>query len=467
MTGSSNNVVRMKARVAARTALWLSAVVLGACNVLLGTEPADEAPDAPGPPGTTPDASGADEDGAKPEPAPKGRSDAGDVPFDDVVCGDMSGFLADAPWPTGGACNTRISRAAVPALVKPIITWRYDAGGDMGSGFMTGPAVGPDGTAYAIYATRSGAGYAYSLLAVRDGVLRFKTTFPDEPNRPNQPNAVPSLAADGTIYAMTPQGLSAFEASGALRWTYPLASGNGSSPAILPDGTVVVVGDDDSDFKNELIAIKPDGTRLWRLPSTGDGFVQSVAVTPSGLLVVPEVPPFESTTGQLAIVEPGGTRRANPTYFMLPLTTPLVLGDGTSYLVTTTSLEGITEAGALALRVPKSMTDPQLFGVHAPPFLWFGGYGGSNGLLRVDLGSGGATYVERGRTMLAAAGDGSLVAVTRGVGAIRASGMDPSGAERWSVTLESSGADMRPVALGADGAAVVALGTILYWIGDK
>jgi outer membrane protein assembly factor BamB len=432
-------------------AAWLAAVPLFACNYLLGTEAAD-------PNGSVPDAIVPDGPSG-----PNAAEDAGtttptvDAAFAPVECGDGSKLRAGAPWATGGACNTRISRAAVPPLQKPKIKWRFNVPGGAGplNEFMSGPAVGEDGAIYATHAQIGEAGRVeYSLVCVHDGKLRFKTPLPDGFN---VPGAVPTLAADGRIYASTPQGLSAFDSNGGILWTYPTSRTSAASPVVLNDGTVVVSG-------LVLSAVHTDGTKRWELPPVGTTFVGSVAVTPSGLLAVGEAPALGSVEGSVSIVGPEGDRRKSVPLARTPLTTPAVLDDGTMVVALEAGIHAFDSLGTTKLFVSKGISTAQPFGIFAPPKIWIARKSGV--LLDLNL-SGGGLGDQQAEGAAAAAGDGSLVVLTHraGVGGVLL-GLDPAGKQRWEVELEKTGADIDPPALLADGSVVVTLGSVVYVIGD-
>lgn len=467
-----NNIPRVRAawalRQNVRAFVGAGVVTLVACNTLLGTEAADPIEKLP------------EVDSAAPpiehdaEATDAREEAAAAAPYLEIACGDRSGLAALAPWPTGGACNTRISRAKVPALVKPKIRWRYAVPftPPLGS-FRSGPAIGADGTVYSVFLEAVGneGGYSLTLIAVRDGTLRFKTALPI--NSAYSLPGVPTLAADGTIYVTGHQQLVAFSDTGVLRWTYPL-EGDGvhrvrdDSPTVLADGTIVVVG-------TKLTAVHPNGTKRWELLSEGSSFVNAVAVTPSGLLVVDEA---VGSGGVVSIVSPEGQRRATVALSTSPDTTPVVTGDGTIVVQAGGKLHVFDEKGTVKMLVPDNVhRTQQRFAVFAPPRIWIAADSAFVNLIDLNLTSGAVTKHEGGPLNMAGAGDGSLVVVTRQdvpnndgppavVRELVVRGLDPTGSTRWQVTLEDSPDDLMPPALGADGTVFVTLGGLVYAIGD-
>lgn len=456
-------------RIASLRSVGISGLLgLAACNALLGTDVPDTAvlptePDA----GTDSEREGdrPREDGALSGADAASPADAANdaavvmLPLD---CGDMSGLQAGAPWPTGGACNTRVSRAAVRPLVKPKIKWRYTVLPLVtrpSDEFVSGPTIGADGTVYASYGQQTEGGLRYFVVAVRDGALRFRTT--DLP--PN--GCAPSLAADGSIFVSSSGGLHALTSEGKLRWTYPSGAVWQSSPTLLPDGTIIVAGP-------ELQAVKPDGTKRWSLPPVGSKFVQSVAVTTTGLLVVNEAALTGTLEGSVSIVSAEGQRRVN-----LPLTartvlSPLVTDDDTIVVPTWDAFHAFHISGAVkyfALAQGNNLLSVNAeYSAYAPPIAWFGGFGSDDKLLGFDVSVGGRKLAKYGDgDLLAAAGDGSLVSVRRSnISEVAVRGLDPDGKERWRVELEPTNADLQPPSLAADGSVVVAIGRTIYMIGD-
>ena len=82
------------------------------------------------------------------------------------------------------------------------------------------------------------------------------------------------LREDGGLYATTSSTLYALGAAGETQWTFDAAFV--SPPAVGPSGAIYLMAGHD------LVALAPDGSTLWRLP-TGGGYA-SPAVGPDGTI---------------------------------------------------------------------------------------------------------------------------------------------------------------------------------------
>jgi outer membrane protein assembly factor BamB len=109
------------------------------------------------------------------------------------------------------------------------IYWQFQADDEY---LFTQPAVGPDGTIYAV----GSAGPLYALSP--DGGLRWvrgDVVY----HRP------PSVGADGTVYISGAGGLiSALNTDGSLRWSYQGPGNQGAmwiGPNVGPDGNIYAV----------------------------------------------------------------------------------------------------------------------------------------------------------------------------------------------------------------------------------
>lgn len=424
------------------------------CNAILGTDlgspGSDKAQD-------NDDDAGDDDDERVTDAGHRDASiDAGTLP---PQCGDKSGLQANAPWPTGGACNTRISRAAVAPLVKPKIKWRYKvANAYSDAAFTSGPVIGADGTIYATFTGTIGdAGFGSELIAIKAGKIVFETPLP------KYGFGMPTIGADGTIYVTTSSGVSAVTSKGVLTWTYPMAIGalvETSSPTVLADGTIVVAG-------TELVALHPNGTKRWSLASAWDSFTPSLAVTPSGMLVVSERSD-QDLAGSISLVSATGKRGPKVSLDRGSYYTPLVSAGG---LIVGASSEGaiaFDEKGTVKHKVAGSGPKPgQPFMAESAPFVWFGGAGAGNTLLGFNFEQGSMERTDLGNTdAMVAAGDGSLVSVRRSSPNDAVVGMDPHGAERWALELDQHAEWIWQPALDADGSVIVTDGRTLYFIAD-
>ena len=414
----------------------------------------------------------ADDGSIRPEGSLPERPDAGDATMDaetaappaPAECGDMRGFQVGAPWPTEGYCNTRVGRSGAPSLSNPKIAWRYTLPGPTAS-FLSSGVIAADGTTYLIgFDPPDASGLAYSLVAIsKTGTEIFRSPLTGSFGS----TASPTIGADGTIYVCAQGNLSAWTPTGAMKWSRSLGEGlpADSAPTILADGTVVVVG------VGKLLAFRPDGSARWDYPADGYGFVGTVAVTTSGLLVVGEMPPIGQLNGALHILSPEGVRRFKMTVDGTPTTTPVVVG-GTKVAVATTLQRYyvFTETGSVdTTKAGPSLNLPHPMVVYSAPNAWFAGKRSSP--VTLDLVSGAMTThggLGNVTTALAAARDGTLIMGARqGIGRSVLIGISADGSsQRWSLDLEYSPDDPESPVLAADGTVLLAWGKTLYAIRD-
>jgi outer membrane protein assembly factor BamB len=343
--------------------------------------------------------------------------------------------------------------------VKPDIKWRYKVkNSDSDAAFTSGPVLGADGTIYATFTGNvADAGVGSELVAIKSGKLVFEAPLPA------YGFGTPAIGSDGTIYVTSSAGVSAVTPAGVVKWTYPMAIGNlveTSSPAVLPNGTVVVAG-------AELVALHPDGTKAWSLPSAWDSFTPSLAVTPiSGMLVVSERSNHD-LAGTISLVSTDGKRGPSVSLDRGSDYTPLVSAGGLIVGASSKGVIAFDETGAVKHKVVDTGPNPrQPFMTESAPFVWFGGAGAGDTLLgfdleqgrieRTGLGSGDATV---------AAGDGSLVSVRSSFQDVVV-GMDRQGAARWTVELDQKAEWIWQPALDRDGSVIVTDGPTVYVIAD-
>jgi outer membrane protein assembly factor BamB len=136
--------------------------------------------------------------------------------------------------------------------------------------FQSGPVVAPDGTIYI-------STFAGVLVALRDASDRLAVLWKFHPTGAATYHGTPALGRDGTVYAMFASGtgneakntLYALRApaSGSeaqVAWTADLGLGqaapgaSGNSPVVAPDGTIYALGGG-----GQLAAIGPDGSVKW------------------------------------------------------------------------------------------------------------------------------------------------------------------------------------------------------------
>lgn len=139
---------------------------------------------------------------------------------------------------------------------------RFDA-------LVLSPVRGDDGT---VYVADMGGGLRaldISRVGVRE---RWRTRLGDGPSYGS-----PALGPDGTIYGTSGNDLVAVRADGAERWRFAAQDLVEVSPAVGPDGTVVLGTNDRYQY-----GIGPDGRERWRFVR-GALTYSSPAVTPAGL----------------------------------------------------------------------------------------------------------------------------------------------------------------------------------------
>jgi hypothetical protein len=148
--------------------------------------------------------------------------------------------------------------------------------------------------------------------------------------------------------------------------------------------------------------------------------------------------------------------------------TPLISASGLIVGASTAGVVAFDEKGTVQHKATGNGPSPgQPFMAESFPFVWFGGVGSGNTLLGFELATGTIERTPFGNTdAMIAAGDGSLVSVRRGAsGDDAVVGMDPQGADRWTVELVGKAEWLWQPAFDADGSVVVTDGPTVYVIG--
>ncbi len=204
-----------------------------------------------------------------------------------------------------------------------------------------------------------------------------------------------ALAADGTIYLGTGDGLLAVDASGRTRWQV-LRGTSVYALFIGSDGTVYVAAGDDSLFMGVVTAVRPSGKTAWTFsPPCG----VAIAVVPGlgddlYVLAGPESPMPTSCTGGASVASLHSDGSVAWTWDLPELSSPgpsaAVGTDGTLYMavrgapagpnLSTTTLVALSPQGSPVWRLvlPAVLEGPQL--LLAP-----------NGTLYATYDSGGST----------------------------------------------------------------------------
>lgn len=131
------------------------------------------------------------------------------------------------------------------------------------------PALGADGTVHV-----SDAGGGLRALDVR-GVRpreRWRVSLGEGTSYANA-----TLAPDGTAYGAVGRELVAVSPEGRIRWRFPVRSIIETTPAVAPDGTIVLGTNDAYQY-----GVRPDGSERWRTPRNALTY-SSVAVTNAGV----------------------------------------------------------------------------------------------------------------------------------------------------------------------------------------
>jgi len=130
-----------------------------------------------------------------------------------------------------------------------------------GAGFSGGPALGYDGTIYAI----CGDGYLYAINP--DGTEKWHREIMPSPN------TSPSVGPDGTIYVPGMHNLFAFNPDGSEKWHFPIRSRFFGSPSIAPDSSVYAISRDTIPPipGYTIYRISRDSSELWSMET--DRFV--------------------------------------------------------------------------------------------------------------------------------------------------------------------------------------------------
>lgn len=135
----------------------------------------------------------------------------------------------------------------------------------------------------------------------------------------------PAVAPDGTVYiGGEDYYLYAIQPDGALKWRYTLGGAHASaSPTIAEDGTIYVGA-----TNGVLYAVKSDGTRRWSY-RTGSSLYMSPALTQTGTIC------FKSSDGYLYALEPEAGSllwRTKITNVDDSYASPTISSDGTIYI---------------------------------------------------------------------------------------------------------------------------------------
>lgn len=297
------------------------------------------------------------------------------------LCPNGGGLASGSVWPMAGGCPTHVGRSA---LVGP------QAAGDRAvftatSIAFAGPVFAADGTVY------FGIEAATGLVAVapNGGSKWFGDTG-------GNVSAMSAIAADGTIYSGASFGVSALRPDGTRLFRLPANDEGDGATVVAPDGTIYFTAQDKT-----LRAVSPQGMQKWVFSLSENPRFSNPALGSDGTVYVGTV------DGALHAITPGGAQKWRFTTGGAT-GSPTIGDDGTIYVgIESGALLAVTPAGVLR------WTFPTLAGPVSMPAIMTDG------------------------TIVVAAGAGELFAVK------------PDGRTRWDYTLGAAIGECDPV-IGAD-----------------
>jgi outer membrane protein assembly factor BamB len=164
-------------------------------------------------------------------------------------------FVCPLPGAATGAQTTTSSTAAASARNAGVLMWTVDPGAELRGRI----AVGADGSIFFI---------------TRDGVLHGVNSKGKEVMRRDADGSSPALLPDGTVIAMSSKSeLGAFSKDGAILWH--LEIGDSAGPLATTDRAIYASAGGD------LVSISSGGSLNWRV---NVGSVTSAAATPDGVV---------------------------------------------------------------------------------------------------------------------------------------------------------------------------------------
>jgi outer membrane protein assembly factor BamB len=169
---------------------------------------------------------------------------------------------APVPTPTAtadaapGAMSTASNTAAQSSRSAGVLMWTFDAGAELRGKI----AAGADGSIFFI---------------TRDGVLHGLDSSGKEVMRRDAAGSSPAVLPDGTVIAMSSKSaIAAFSANGTTLWN--LEIGNSAGPLATADGAIYASAGGD------LVSVSASGSLNWRVSI---GAVNSAAPTDDGVVV--------------------------------------------------------------------------------------------------------------------------------------------------------------------------------------
>jgi len=264
---------------------------------------------------------------------PSGTGDSGVRTFADAglsyVCPYTEGVQAGAPWPMSGHCPNQQHLATAGSEVPNSAAWVVDAGSPDGSSGFGSASIGADGMVYS-----SAGGFTRSTLEARHGSGEMAWTFATDGFFADPP----ALGPDGTLYAVSSaaQGptttVHALDPQGRLVWSTSFSGdGNRFAPIVAPNGALLIT---DSSALRALVG--RDVAWAYTFPTNGTNPLGPPAVAPDGTIYV-----GVSGDPNLLAVDPAGNalwqfsiRTVDPRYELGAdvFCSPAVGADGTIYV---------------------------------------------------------------------------------------------------------------------------------------
>ena len=188
------------------------------------------------------------------------------------------------------------------------LKWKYDSG----TGFISSPAIGTEGTIYVCSKD--------SLYAINsDGTLRRKYELG------GGSGSTPAIDIDGTIYVGSNKKYYAINSDGTLKWKFNTNDIICSSVSIGDDKTIYVVTMGNDPLYPFLYALKPNGNVKWKFQMEGDIFHCSPAIGPTGTIYV------GTEHDYFYAVNPNGTQKWK-LEVSIGYSTPAIGADGTIFI---------------------------------------------------------------------------------------------------------------------------------------